>query len=223
MKPYLIFISIILFGSCMQSDTASKEMTKKNNRENKITDYLPRTIPDDSLKHYLYEVDKTEDLIHTKNFKSLAEFPSKWIKLSNSKAGHIIYHCGDEIASSINIDSDILEIKGIMENILWEIREFKKLEGENYVFQLSADSVNSFVAEHKFAIVDKDTLLTICSTTVYKSDNGGNKTLMDKYEGLYVPIQHQYMFKHIDEPNKISPDSWINFDSFDFEKLKLRR
>jgi hypothetical protein len=203
------------------------------NERHEQTDNLPdetlqlnvptlRKIPDDSLLYYSYKIENSEENNTKTHFQSLDDFPNLWAGLSQNALGFFIYHRGKGMADMFSIGNQTISNSGYGETVSWPIREFKKLNDNIYYFGLGSDTTKSTYARCTFEILDLDTLYTIKSTQVYKMTEEGEK-LLGQYEGLYIPIYKQYLFYHINEPNRKDPNAWIPTSEIDLKEFKKNK
>jgi len=204
-----------------------------NNESNKQIKNLPkellqstipifRKIPNDSLIHYTYKPENTDEINYETNFQTLEDFPNSWVGISKNALGYFIYHRGNGLADILTITNDSLKNGGYGESVDWSIREFKKLNNHKYYFGLGMDTTSLTYARCTIQILDLDTFYSIQSTRVYIVEEGEEK-LLGEYTGLYVPHYKQHLFYHINEPNKKDPNAWIPTEEIDLEIFKKEK
>lgn len=217
----IIFYTILLalLSSCSINEKKEDSLPDKTSKHFNST---LRKVPNDSLSHYAYKTKNSEMVNHQKVFSTLEDFPNLWASMSKSKLGFFIYHRGNGLASTLEIENDTIKNHGYMETVSWPIREYRKVGDLKYYFGLGSDTSSGVYARCMFEIIDPDTMYSIQSVEVYKMSKEGEK-LLGQYSGLYVPSYKQHLFYHIDEPNTKNPSALIQTEEIDLERFKREK
>lgn len=66
-------------------------------------------------------------------------------------------------------------------------------------------------------------MFAIEESEVYAKNSDGELVVMLRNRNLCIPAFNKHLFNHIDEPNKSSPDSWIQTHEIDIAEFRNRK
>jgi len=214
-QQILIIISLFFFIGCSNKNNENPQL-EKTKEQKPFVDALYQ-VPKDSLRFYTYKVqaDQPQKTINLDNL------PNRWIEVSKNAIGFFIYHKGKGYYSDITIENDTLTFGGFSESISWPIRQQTKISNREYLLELGSETINGAFATCRIEILGRDTLFAIQTTSIFDKKKG-DKRLLHKYHGLYIPEFQKHLLPHIKEPNQKNPDSWIPHEEIDINKFKQK-